>query len=64
MEVDIGIARHEQEFDSAGNVGDDIKTYLDWSKFGYDTDGNNSSDVSFAVGEIASATVVATGFSQ
>jgi hypothetical protein len=45
-------------FDSAGNVGDDIKAYLDWSKFGYDTDGNNASDVSFDVSEIASATVV------
>jgi hypothetical protein len=45
-------------FDSAGNVGDDIKAYLDWSKFGYDTDGNNASDVSFSLSEIASATVV------
>ena len=44
--------------DSAGNVGDDIKDYLDWSKFGYDTDGDKRIDVTFNKDEIASARVV------
>ncbi len=45
-------------FDSAGNVGDDIKAYLNWSKFGYDLNGDGVSDVSFTASDIASATVL------
>ena len=43
---------------SLADAGVDIQSRIDWSKFGYDTNGDNNVDVSFAGGDIASAKVV------
>ena len=43
---------------SVGEVGTDIKHYIDWTQFGYDTDNNGTSDVSFVESDITSAKVI------
>ena len=45
------------DMSSLGTVGVDIKGFIDWTKFGYDTDGNGVADVTFAQSDIASAKV-------
>jgi hypothetical protein len=42
---------------SLGEVGTDIKSFIDWTKFDYDTDGNGVGDVDFTLTDIASAKV-------
>jgi hypothetical protein len=43
---------------SLGDAGVDIKNDITWSRFGYDTNGDNTVDVSFSIDDIASAKVV------
>jgi hypothetical protein len=42
---------------SLGEVGTDIKSFINWEQFDYDTDGNGSVDVNFFLSDIASAKV-------
>jgi hypothetical protein len=42
---------------SLGEVGTDIKSYINWEQFDYDTDGNGSVDINFFLSDIASARV-------
>ena len=46
------------DFLSLGNVDFDIKSYIDWSIFDYDTNGDGAVDVNFALADIASAKVI------
>eukprot|EP01041_Mallomonas_annulata_P024042 gene24042-44683_t len=43
------------DMSSLGTVGTDIKSFIDWTKFGYDTNADGVADVTFAQGDIASA---------
>ena len=45
------------DMSSLGEVGTDIKGFIDWTKFGYDTNADGVADVTFAQGDIASAKV-------
>jgi hypothetical protein len=45
------------DMSSLGQVGTDIKGFIDWTKFGYDTNADGVADVTFAQGDIASAKV-------
>jgi hypothetical protein len=42
---------------SLGKVGTDIKSYIDWTQFDYDTTGDGVVDVNFTASDIASAKV-------
>ncbi len=46
-------------FDTIAAISTDIKTYVDWTKFVWDINGDNaaSADISFVVGDITSLTV-------
>ena len=43
---------------SLGEVGTDIKAWVNWAQFGYDLDGDGTSDYSFSASDIASAKVI------
>ena len=46
------------DFLSLGNAGVDIKGYINWEVFDYDTNGDSTVDVNFALADIASAKVI------